>query len=102
LGLSSLVSDGDGRNDGVHGGGSVDNADSSMITDNGGYRVLLNRPFTIPFQAEGCNIQLLSQTTEYNEALWVRVLSNSAPKHILAERFVPIDDIFEVINSTYL
>jgi len=63
-----------------------------------GFQSLLRRPFTIPF-GNTVMVQLLSSTTEYNAELLVRV-TNGNGKETLAERFVPIDMVFEVVSNT--
>jgi len=70
----------------------------SVVMRKEGFQSLLSRPFTIPF-GNTVLVQLLSSTAEYSDHLLVRV-ANGNGKETLAERFVPIDTIFEVVSST--
>ncbi len=65
-----------------------------------GYHVLLSRPYTIPF-AHTVIIQLLSKASGFSEDVCIRVLTmGGETEQELVERWVPIDNIFDVVSST--
>ena len=74
--------------------------DSYDGTSEDGLTVLLQRPFTIPFQSIGCTIQIAVRL-EGSPAheLVVRALSNSSPRVTYHERVVSIDDVYSLLSD---
>lgn len=60
--------------------------------------LLASRPFALPFESKSCMVQVFS-SREYDENLRLRVLNSGLTHEVLAERLVPIDKAYEIINA---
>lgn len=60
--------------------------------------LLSARPFALPFESKSCMVQVFS-SKEYDENLRLRVVTSGLTHDILAERLVPIDKAYEIINA---
>lgn len=62
------------------------------------YSLLLSKATALPSESKNCLLQVLFRKTRYDEHLFVRVLSTGVSPHVLSERAVPIDAVFEIAN----
>ncbi len=60
--------------------------------------LLSARPFALPFESKSCMVQVFS-SKEYDENLRLRVVTSGLTHDVLAERLVPIDKAYEIINA---
>jgi hypothetical protein len=60
--------------------------------------MLSSRPFALPFESKSCMVQVFS-SKDYDENLRMRVISSGLTHDVLAERLVPIDKAYEIINA---
>jgi len=65
-----------------------------------GFHVLLFRPFSIPFESKNCVVYIMACRREYDENLYLRVVTNSTPMELHSERPVPIDVAHEIVNNS--
>ena len=91
--------DADGSTTLSEGGSPLKGIDQASVASTEGFHVLLQRPYKIPFQAQGCTIQLLSSAAEYTENVIIRVVTNSSPRIILQEREANVDLIHEILDE---
>jgi hypothetical protein len=57
-----------------------------------------SRPFPIPFESKNCLVQVYVPRN-YDENLRLRAVTSGVNPQILAERLLPIDKAYEIINS---
>lgn len=74
--------------------------DSSVHSSVSGaeFSLLVSKATALPSESKNCLLQVHFRKTYYDEHLFVRVLSTGVSPHILSERAVPIDAVFEVVN----
>lgn len=90
---------------------SDDNGDNSLSPgkegeeeeeegESDGFHVLLFRPFSIPFESKNCVVYIMACSREYDENLYLRIVSNSTPMELYSERPVSIDVAHEIVNNS--
>jgi Ca2+-binding EF-hand superfamily protein len=60
--------------------------------------LLSARPFALPFESKSCMVQVFTSRV-YDENLRLRIVNSGLTHDILAERLIPIDKAYEVINA---
>lgn len=59
--------------------------------------VLLARPFAIPFDSKNCIVQICI-TKEYDDNIYIRVISTSSEPHLYSERPLHIEKAYEMVQ----
>jgi hypothetical protein len=77
---------------------SVHSRDSVPSVVGAEYSLLVSKATALPSESKNCLLQVLFRKSFYDEHLFVRVLSTGVSPHVLSERAVHIDAVFEVAN----